>query len=158
MDHPIWRIMEDPVKNKLAIGKMPVLYGTNLIKRLKPAATLLGESATPLPNAGIMPVFACETYGRGRTFAMSSDSTADWGRAFESRWGEGDNRYFRKFWRNVVRWLSENSFSGSNRLHAETDKIIYRPGEQIMLTATAYDDSFANNNRLHGIGGVSIPQ
>jgi hypothetical protein len=121
---------------------MPQFYGTNLIKRLKPAATLLGESATGLPNAGIMPVFACETYGRGRTFALSSDSTYYWGQDFERNWGEGDNRYFRKFWRNTVRWLSENSISGSKRLAIETDKIIYRPGDLIKLTAVAYDASY----------------
>jgi hypothetical protein len=60
---------------------------------------------------------------------------------FERRWGEGDNRYFRKFWRNVVRWLSENSLAGNRRLHVETDKIIYRPGETVRLTATTFDEA-----------------
>jgi len=47
-----------------------------------------------------MPVFACESYGKGRTFAFAPDTTVDWGRFFESQWGEGgDNRYFRRFWR-----------------------------------------------------------
>ena len=68
-------------------------------------------------------------------FAFAED------RYFEHRWGEGDNRYFRKFWRNVVRWLAENSLGGSRRLHVETDKIIYRPGETVRLTATAFDTS-----------------
>ena len=68
---------------------------------------------------------------------MSSDTTVDWGRDFENDWGEGDNRYFRKFWRNVVRWLAENSESGQNRLRVETDKIIYRPGQEIQITAQA---------------------
>lgn len=141
-DHPIWRLLEDPQANRLALQKMPVFYGTNIIQRLKPAATLLGQSATALPNVGVMPVFACETYGRGRTFAMAPDSTAYWGQDFERYWGEGDNRYFRKFWRNVVRWLSENSIAGNKRVHIETDKLIYRPGEPIDVTAVAYDESF----------------
>src|SRR5262249_33912242 len=65
----------------------------------------------------------------------------DWGKYFERNWGEaGDNRYFRKFWRNVVRWLAENSAGGDRRLRAETDKVIYRPGEPIKVSARAYDD------------------
>jgi len=139
--HAIWHLVDDPVKNRQALNAMPAFYGSNLIKRLKPAATLLAQSATPLPRVGIMPVFASESYGRGRTFALASDSTAYWGQDFERYWGEGDNRYFRKFWRNVVRWLSENSIAGSKRLWIETDKIIYRRGEPIELTATAYDTS-----------------
>ena len=104
MKHPIWRILEDPEQNKQAIAKMPVFLGTNYMQRLKPAATVLANSSTPIPQAGIMPIFADQPYGRGRTFAFAPDTTADWGRYFESQWGEsGDNRYFRRFWRNIVR-------------------------------------------------------
>ena len=142
LKHPIWQLLEDPANNRRAVASMPRFYGTNLIKRLKPAATLLGQSATPLPQAGVMPVFAVEKYGRGRTFAFSSDSTHYWGQDFERYWGEGDNRYFRKFWRNVVRWLSESSIAGSKRLLVDTDKIIYRPGEAIKLKAIAYTASY----------------
>ena len=67
-----------------------------------------------------MPVFSCETYGKGRTFGMTTDTTADWGTFFERDWGEnGDNRYFRKFWRNIVYWLAENSAGANRRLRVE---------------------------------------
>jgi uncharacterized membrane protein len=145
--HPIWRIVEDPVKNRQILERMPHFTGTNLIERLKPAATALGLSDRPLPNVGIQPVFAAQPYGKGRTFAMSTDTTADWGTYFEREWGEaGDNRYFRKFWRNVVRWLAENSAGGNRRLRVETDKIIYRPGQAIQVSARAYDDKLAETS------------
>src|SRR5262249_44459071 len=104
--------------------------------------TALAYSAQTIPNVGIMPVFAAQPYGRGRTFAFAPDTTADWGRLFESQWGEGDNRYFRRFWRNLVRWLSENSVAGNKRLEVETDRIIYRAGEPIVVTARAFDEQF----------------
>jgi uncharacterized membrane protein len=138
--HPIWRIVEDPAQNRRVLEAMPAFLGTNYIQRLKPAATLLGESATPIPQAGIMPIFASQPYGRGRTFAFASDTTVDWGRYFESQWGEGDNRYFRRFWRNVVRWLCENSASGNRRLQLETDRVIYRSGQPIRLLARTLDE------------------
>jgi hypothetical protein len=88
-----------------------------------------------------MPIFAAQPYQRGRTFAFAPDTTADWGRDFERVWGEnGDNRYFRRFWRNVVRWLAENSAAGNKRLQVATDRVIYRAGQPIVLSATAFDE------------------
>lgn len=138
--HPIWKLVDDPNQNRAALQSMPSFRGTNLISRVKPAATLLGQTDGPLLRVGVMPVFACETYGRGRTFAMATDSTADWGRYFESNWGEGDNRYFRKFWRNVIRWLAENSRASQYRLIVRTDQVIYGRDEPIQVMAEAYDE------------------
>ena len=59
---------------------------------------------------------------------MSSDTTVDWGRDFEHNWGEGDNRYFRKFWRNVVRWLAENSEASQQRLSGRNRQGHLPPG------------------------------
>jgi uncharacterized membrane protein len=141
--HPIWRILEDPDENRKALNQIPLFTGTNYIQRLKPAATVLAVSRESIPGINApMTVMACESYGRGRTFAMAPDTTADWGKYFESQWGVQDNRYFRKFWRNVVRWLVENSVGG-RRLVVETDRLIYRPGQTVEITAQAFD------NELH---------
>ena len=142
LTHPIWKIVEESVENRRVLERMPPFGGTNYILRLKPAATVLAFSATPIPQAGIMPIFACQPYGRGRTFAFAPDTTADWGKLFESQWGEGDNRYFRRFWRNAVRWLTENSIRGNKRLQIETDRVIYHDGQTIQITARAFDEQF----------------
>jgi hypothetical protein len=126
---------------------MPQFLGTNYMQRLKPAATALAMSAEPIPGVGVMPVFAGQPYGRGRTFAFAPDSTADWGRFFESQWGEGDNRYFRRFWRNVVRWLAENSEAGVKRVRVETDRVIHRLGQPIELSARAFDAEMRETTR-----------
>jgi uncharacterized membrane protein len=141
LSHPIWKIVDDPEENKLAIRSIPPFLGTNYMQRLKPAATVLAVSADSIPQVGIMPIFACQPYGRGRTFAFAPDSTAAWGSYFETVWGKGDNRYFRRFWRNVIRWLTENSVGGTKRLLFETDRVIYREGQPIQITAYAYDAS-----------------
>ena len=62
---------------------------------------------------------------------------------FTQSWGEGDARYYKKFWRNVVYWLTENSSIGRRRLLAETDKRLYRPGEPIVLKARTFDENAA---------------
>ena len=145
--HPIWRIADDPEQNRAILNSMPPFYGTNLIDRVKPNATVLGLTDRPMPVAGVMPIFACGQFAKGRTFAMTTDTTATWGRDFESQWGEGDNRYFRKFWRNVVKWLGENSIGGSQRLRIETDKVIYRPGQPIQVAVHAYDDKLEETGK-----------
>ena len=146
--HPIWRIVDDPVQNRQVLDRMPSFSGTNLIHRLKPAATPLGYTDRALPGVGIMPVFSCQPFGKGRTFAMATDTTVAWGTYFERDWGEaGDNRYFRKFWRNVVTWLAENSGGANRRLRVESDKIIYRPGQPIKVSAHAYDEKLEETSR-----------
>ena len=74
--HPIWRIVDDPLRNREILARLPQFYGTNLVDRVKPGGTVLGVTDRQLPGAGgIMPVFACQAYGRGRTFAMTTDTT-----------------------------------------------------------------------------------
>ncbi len=156
MSHPIWRIVEDPEQNRRVLAAMPPFLGTNYMQRLKPAATVLAVSATPIPQAGIMPIFAVQTYGRGRTFAFAPDTTADWGRFFESQWGESDNRYFRRFWRNAVRWLSENSTAGNKRLQIETDRVIYRAGQPIAITAHAFNEQLQETIDYELVANVKV--
>jgi hypothetical protein len=96
--------------------------------------------AEPDSDESLLPIFSCQTYGKGRTFAMLSDTTYGWGTDFERFWGEGDNRYFRKFWRNVVAWLAENSANSNRRLAVETDKVLYHPGEPVRIAASAFDE------------------
>ena len=51
--HPIWRIVDDPERNREVLARMPAFTGTNLIDRLKPAATLLGQSDRLLEGADV---------------------------------------------------------------------------------------------------------
>jgi uncharacterized membrane protein len=169
--HPIWRIVDDPIKNREILDRMPPFHGTNLTDRLKPAATLLGVSDRPLagmvgystsrsrqaPSQVGTPIFSVQPFGRGRTFAMSTDSTVAWGTDFERSWGEGDNRYFRKFWRNVVTWLAENSAGSSRYLEASTDKIIYRPGQPMVVTARAFDEKLEATDRYRLVSRLIRP-
>ncbi|MFI5454517.1 MAG: glutamine amidotransferase [Isosphaerales bacterium] len=155
--HPIWRIVDDPERNRQVLDRMPAFSGTNLTDRLKPAATVLGLSDRPLPGSAVVTVFSCQSFGRGRTFAMATDTTYAWGTEFEKSWGEGDNRYFRKFWRNVVRWLSENSPGANRRLRAETDKVFYRPGQPIEVTARAFDEKLAETDAYRVVARLRGP-
>ncbi len=88
--HPIWYIVDDPSAEPADPGPDARVLRVELTDR--PAATLLGATSTPQNGIRNMPVFACQAFGKGRTFSMSTDTTVAWGTAVESTWGEGDNR------------------------------------------------------------------
>ena len=156
-EHPIWRIADEPARNRAILARMPMFHGTNLTDRLKPAATALGFSESALPGSGVVTVFSCQGFGRGRTFAMATDSTVAWGTDFERTWGEADNRYFRKFWRNVIRWLTENRDGANRRLTVETDKVFYKPGQEIQVKARAYDEKLVETDRYRVTARLRLP-
>jgi len=159
--HPVWSIVSDEAANRRILADLPEFRGATRLGPAKPASTVLavigkgsglgewgleraGPRQSPVPNPQpLIPVLLAGSYGKGRTMAMavglSSSWAAEWG-ATDQR-SVPDNRYFAKFWRNVVYWLSENSSSGRRRLIATSDKIVYRPGETILLEAAAYDEA-----------------
>lgn len=97
----------------------------------------------PAQSAGAVPAIVVGRYGRGRTAALAFPITSPFADDLVQRWGQGDNRYYAKFCRNLVYWLTENSAIGRRRLVASADKRFYRPGETIAIAAATYDESAA---------------
>jgi uncharacterized membrane protein len=137
MAHPVWSIVSDPTYNRRILAALPEFSGASRLGPAKPASAVLAVSSLGPSEQGAAPVIAAGAYGKGRTVAVAASLSAPWA----TRWGESDNRHFAKFWRNIVYWLSENSSSGRRRLIATSDKIVYRPGETILLEAAAYDEA-----------------
>ena len=180
--HPILQLAADRALNDRILDAMPPFYGTNLVRRPKPAATVLAVH----PDRS-MPLICVQPYGKGRAMAFLSDTTTGWGKAFETSWGTnsvsdglpsgqrpipsgntyaggpppeqgGDNSYFKKFWVNTVEWLSKNSLAYRNpRLLANTERITYRPGEDVRLRTAVLNtddtpsDAFLVTARLDSV-------
>jgi uncharacterized membrane protein len=142
--HPIWRLFEDERATRAALKALPESVGRNGWSRVKPqTGTVLGTQ-----KGGALPLLAVGGYGRGRTAALAAPLTAAWSPQFTRAWGEaGDNRYFAKFARNLVYWLTEESQVGRRRLVAGTDKRYYRPGETVALSAHTFDESATRTGR-----------
>jgi uncharacterized membrane protein len=95
-------------------------------------------------TASALPAIVAGRYGKGRTLALAFPITSPSAEELVLKWGqEGDNRYYGKFARNLVYWLTENSAIGRRRLVASADKRFYRPGESITVRAATYDESAA---------------
>ncbi|MBC7856641.1 MAG: hypothetical protein IAF94_24695, partial [Pirellulaceae bacterium] len=92
-------------------------------------------------SAESIPAIVAGHYSRGRTLAAAFPITSPSADELVQKWGTGDNRYYAKFCRNLVYWLTENSAIGRRRLVATADKRFYRPGETITVQAATYDES-----------------
>ncbi|MDA1054065.1 MAG: glutamine amidotransferase [Planctomycetota bacterium] len=104
-----------------------------------------------------LPVITVGRYGKGRSMAMATAITEPWARAFLNDWGEGDSRYYAKFWRNVIYWLTEDSTIGRRRLIASHDKQYYNPGDEVSLRAIAYDEG-ANTTQAYRVVAMIEPK
>ena len=107
-------------------------------------------------NASNQPAIVSGQYGRGRTLVMAMPITPPWANDFLNKWG-GDTKYYGKFWRNAIYWLTESSSIGRRRLVVTADKKFYRPGETISLTAAAFDEA-ANQTGSYKITSMIEPQ
>lgn len=140
--HPIWALTSDAIENRSIPASLPPLIGANRLGALKPAASAIGlgksESAAGKPAT----LLAVGPYGKGRSMALAAPIAGFWA----ARGGRYDPRYFGKFWRNVIYWLSETSSYGRRRLIASSDKILYRPGETVQLDAMTFDEAARQTN------------
>ncbi len=122
---------------------MPIFLGSNRLGRVKVAAEVLAQKNRSGTVGEAPAAVVVQPFGRGRTMAMTTAITRRWASDFTQTWGGNDARYYKKFWRNVVYWLTENSSIGRRRLLVETDKRLYRPGESITLRARTFDENAA---------------
>jgi hypothetical protein len=89
---------------------------------VKRGARILAVSPDIKTAQGNMPVFASMTYGGGRVYSIAS---SDLSPICFSQKGS------RRFWIGLIRWIARR---GEN-IHMETDKAVYRMGENIRIRA-----------------------
>ena len=146
--HAMWRLFEDERATRAAIKTLPESQGRNNWVRVKPqSGTLLGTQKAGT-GIGTPPLLSVGAYGRGRTAALATPLSAALSPGFTRQWGEGgDNRYFARFVRNAIYWLTEDSAIGRRRLVANSDKRFYRPGETVSIGAQTFDESANRTGR-----------
>lgn len=106
--HPVMQVGENAEETKQAWSTgFPGFSGFNYVRRAKPGAFTLARSSMKVMGEPAL-LLAVQQIGRGRTMAFTSDSTRDWGTAFQTVWGPSrrSNAYYRKFWNHTIRWLA----------------------------------------------------
>ncbi|NOY30370.1 MAG: VWA domain-containing protein [Planctomycetes bacterium] len=99
----------------------PVSWGF-AIEKIKPGAQVLAEHAT----RNRLPMILRHYVGRGEVWFHATDETWRW------RW-RTDDRYFARYWGQVVRRLGRRRLATKQEIHLTTDRTLYRLGEDIKL-------------------------
>lgn len=133
--HPIWRLQLEEQLNAGLLDELPTLMAGLRGHSVKSSADILAKASD-----NDVPVMMSHRAGRGRVMVSTASLT---GRALQSLaddWGSQPERSASKLWRNIVYWATEGSSTGRRRLIASSDKRFYRPGENLRISATAYDE------------------
>ncbi len=106
---------------------MKPILGTNRFGEVKQSAKILAETPEHEPLMVSMDV------GKGRSIAYGGDTWVWYRSSEESRLAH------RKFWRQVVFWLSHKENEGDNQVKVTLDHRRVAVGEKIEMTVTARD-------------------
>lgn len=132
--HPIWRLAIEARLNDVAFERLPAFAGAYCFGDLKPGATVLAAAESEKAE----PLFVAQTYGRGRTLAIAPSMSDLWARSAADSWEVSGESAYDQLWRNIVYWLAEPSTIGRRKLALSTNKQLFAPSEELMLTAEAF--------------------
>jgi uncharacterized membrane protein len=102
-DHPILQVGRTRRETQQILAALPLLSGVNLVAGPAPGAAVLAVHPFLKARGKPMPVLATREVGKGRTMALTTDSSWYW--AFRSVGAGGGRLAYDRFWRNTVRWL-----------------------------------------------------
>ena len=130
----ILQVGANPTESARIWDMMPPILGTSRFGEPKKGAEILAQTPPPNPEPLLL---AMDGPGAGRVIAYGGDTWV-WARASE----EGRLAH-RKFWRQVIFWLSHKENQGDNQIKLNLDKRRISVGQKVELTVTARDSKGA---------------
>lgn len=127
LHHPITQLAFDPASNLKIWDQLPAMRGSNIVTGAKPGATVLATHPNLRTGGDPMPVITVSEVGKGRSMALTSDSTWRW--AFEQVQSGGVGREYQVFWNSAIRWLIQDP--ELKLIKVEVPEDIYPPGSQM---------------------------
>lgn len=138
--HPLLGLLPDPVQNAAAWARLSPLSGANVVTRVRPeGAVLLEHPQHRMESGGPLPVLVVGTAGRGRTLALTTDTSWRWG--ITTGGLTGDASAHERFWDRAVRWLARDPALEPARL--TTDRERYGPRATAQITGQLRDGRYA---------------
>lgn len=148
--HPIWRFAPEAPLNEAVLARLPPFAGMHQLGAVKPGATVLAAA----DSAAAEPLVVAQSYGRGRTMAIAPALGERWPRAAADAWEVAGESAYDQLWRNIAYWLTEPSTIGRRKLSVAADKQLYRPGEELTLTAEAFTPEGERTTRYRILAAV----
>ncbi len=130
MRHPVTSIAPSAEELPRFWAELPLIAGINRT-RARPGAFVLLEHPTLIVDGRKAPLLAVHEIGRGRTFALMTDSSWNW--AFESASSGVQTRGYERFWKNTIRWLVRDPDFSTLSVIAGAGSV--EPGQPISASA-----------------------
>ncbi len=130
---PLMRLEPEETDNRqLWDVELPDLFWYVPTEKAKPLAQVLAVHPRDKNQNGAYPLVAWQRFGAGTCFWLGFDEGWRW------RAGVGDKYHYR-FYGQIVRFLSLQSFTRTKRFFVTTDKTQYGVGEEVRVTAEIRD-------------------
>src|SRR5690606_19454130 len=138
--HPLVELLPDPAQNLAAWARLAPLNGANVVSRVRPdASVLLEHPSHRMESGGALPVLVLGAAGRGRTLALTTDTTWRWG--MTTGGASGDASAHERFWDRAVRWLARDPALEPARITSDRER--YGPGARAAVTGQLADPRYA---------------
>ena len=140
---------ENPQRNQQIWASLPPLSGGNVVGRVKANARVYAEYPPDIIPSRAIPsrdsdgavsraILALHEYGRGKSAALTVDSTWRW--YFEALKKGEDKGYFTRFWRQLLRQLANPD--ADRKVNLTLDRKRVEIGDTVTLTAYVKDENF----------------
>jgi uncharacterized membrane protein len=131
--HPITQLVPGLEANRALWAGLPPVPGVN-VTQAKPEAQVLLEHPSLHAGSGPAPVLAVMQAGRGRSMALTTDSSWYWSMVAAGKTG-GTPRAYERFWSGAIRWLVRDPELTPVKIQAVADTL--EPGDPVAAVVTA---------------------
>jgi len=137
-DSPYLQMDPDPDENKRIWEAFPGVRWTAPVARVKPGAEVLLVDPRPEKSGryGMLPVFAMQGFGSGKSVYFGTDETYRW----RSRTGE---KYYSILWGQIMQTLALQLLEGASSLtQLKSERKQYAVGDTVVISGNAYTEGF----------------
>lgn len=138
LDHPVMQLEPGAEANDAAWRRLPGIYWSHPVARLKTLASALATSGDPgrqTADGRPEPVVAVQYYGKGRVLYLGFDDTWRWRYVRQAE-------YYNRFWSNAVDFLASGRLE-KKRVLITTGGNVFDAGSEIRVRVEAYNREFA---------------
>lgn len=136
--HPVASLDLPPNEADRVWRELPELQGTNVVGDLRPGALALLRHPSLRGGASGMPILSVMEAGKGRSMALTIDSSWLWG--FYAAGLGHSGLHYQRFWNNAVRWLVHDPEFGRVRLESDADT--YLLGDTVLARCSVLDENY----------------
>lgn len=135
LDHAVMRMGPTSEETIKLWDKMPGIFWSHALSRVKPAARILAENSNEMrrmDRTQAEPLIVTQPVGNGRVVYVNFDETWRWRQI-------ADQKYYRSFWSNMVKYLTPIM---ARQVTITTGGDRFSAGDNINVDVEAYDDDY----------------